>query len=140
MAELLINLGADVNAIDNLGSTPVHVLLAFLGNVTSAIELLEEDWDNPPVSLASSLPALAMDLTRLMVSNGGNIHAENSTDHSPLSLVPDQALRTDMIFFSRRSLLLFFCAVCAVDDLKNNVSLQRIAGNIDVRRYIVTFV
>ena len=150
MVELFINRGADVNAIDNYGSTPLHVIAVCLKNSTedwedaahstSALELSKEDWSFWPIRSSTPDIAVAMDIMRSLVSNGGNIYMENSKGHTPLSLVKDTVLRTDMVFLTRRSLLLFFEAVCITDDLRtHNNSFRRVAENADLGRCIASF-
>ena len=80
-----------------------------------------------------------MDLIRSVVSKGGNIHAENSKGQTPLSMVRDPILKSDMVYMTRRSLLLVFEAVCTAKGLKANRAHQRVAGSTDVRRNIVGF-
>ena len=75
----------------------------------------------------------------MLVSNGGNIYAENSKGFSPLSLVRNKTLRADMVFLTRKPLLLLFAAISITNHLKHSNALQRVAENIDLRRYIVGF-
>ena len=84
-------------------------------------------------------PVLALYLLKLLVSNGGNIYAENSMGYSPLSLIKDAALKADMVYQTRRSLLLFLEAVCVTDDHTNNKSFQRVAENSDLTNFILGF-
>ena len=161
MVELFISRGADINAIDKHGSTPLHVIAVCLKNSakdrenadngsddgeedefhsTSALELSKKDWSFWPIRFSTPDIALAMDIIRSLVSNGGNIYAENSKGHTPLSLVKDTALQTDMMFLTRRSLLLFFEAVCITDDLRANCkSFRRVAENADLGSCIARF-
>ena len=81
-----------------------------------------------------------MDLIRSFVSKGGNIHAENSKGHTPLSMVQDPMLKSDMVYITRRSLLLFFEAVSAADVQENPRSLARVAGSTDLKGYIMRWV
>ena len=123
-----------------------------------AIELSERDWTLPPVVWFPPYPPLVIDVIRSLVSEGGNIYAENSRGHTPSSLVGDitqlkldmgyftplfqvqvEALKADMVYLTRRSLLLFFEAVCVADDLKHSDALQRVAAGTDLGRYIVGF-
>ena len=135
----LIELGANVNAADNRGSTPLHVLLACLGKSTLAIELLEEEWDRWPVPFTSPDPKPTRYLIRLLVSNCGNIYAENSKGHSPSSMTRDSDLKADMVFFTRRSLVLVFEAVNIAEDLENSYALKRVAASTDLTRFIGGF-
>ena len=143
--KLLIDHGADVNEADNYGSTTLHVLLVMHRNSVRCthgfhngeLELSEEDWHTWPVRAPIAELFLTMNLIRLLVANGGNIYAENSKGHSPLSLVLDTVLKADMIFLTRRPLLLFLDAVGAAGDIKGNESLQRMTGNSDLVRYLV---
>ena len=137
-AELLIKLGADVNAKDNLGSTPLHVMLALLEERRSDLGLSEEDWHSLPPSVSLGRTK-SNDLIRWLVSNGCNIYAENSKGHTPLSLVRDPALKADMMYLTRRPLLIVFEAVCVADDLKHSGALQRVAASTDLGRYICGF-
>ena len=142
---MLIDHGADVNEADNYGSTPLHVLLVMHTNTRDfreslrkgELELLEEDWHTWPVRAPHAEFSLTMDLIRLLVANGGNIYAENSKGHTPLSLVHDPALKIDMRFLTRRALLLFLEGVCIAEDLRNHSSLQRVAESADLVRYLV---
>ena len=139
MVTLLIELGADVNAADNRGSTPLHVLLACLEVSDWMIELLKEEWDRWPVSFAFSDPDLTRSLVELLVSLGGSIYAENSKGHSPVSMAKDATLKRDMVFFTRRSLLLVFEAVNIAEDLENSYTLKRVAASTDLTRFIGGF-
>ena len=148
---MFIMLGADVNAVDNHGSTPLHVISECSTNATyqeriSDDESEEEDGDEGHNTMTIELsdfhaldPPLAAELIRELVSNGGNIYAENSVGCTPLSLVRNPALKADMQFLTRRALLLFFEAVCIADDLACYDSLQRVAANFDLGRYIGGF-
>ena len=73
----------------------------------------------------------------MLVSIGGNIYAENSKGYTPLSLVKNTDLKADVMYLTRRSLLIFFEEVSIADGLKNKGSLERVAANIDLMRYIV---
>ena len=107
---------------------------------TSDLELSELDWNKWPVLFATLSPSLTMDLIRSLVSKGGNIHAENSKGHTPLSMVKDPMLKSDMVYITRRSLLLFFEAVCTAKGLKANRSLQRVTENRDLKGCIIRFI
>ena len=139
----LIEHGANVNAADNYGSTPLHILLVQHRNSVRCthgfhngeLELSEEDWHTWPVRAPIAELFLTMNLIRLLVANGGNIYAENSKGHTPLSLVQDPALKTDMVFLTRRALLLFFEAIC-IADIEHSDSLQRVAASADLVRYL----
>ena len=146
-------LGADVNAVDNHGSTPLHVISVCLMNSTSkrrisyeelihstmTIELSEYDWAYRPFRFEDLNPHLIAELIRMLVFHGGNIHAENSKGHTPLSLVRDPTLKADMVFLTRGPSLHFFEAVCIEDDLICRNSIKRVAANADLGRYIVGF-
>ena len=136
MVSLLIERGADVNAEDNRGSTPLHILLACLELSDWMIELLKEEWDLWPVPFAFSDPDLTRYLIELLVSLGGSIYAENSKGHSPVSMAKDATLKRDMVFFTRRSLLLVFEAANIAEDLENSYALKRVAASIDLTRFI----
>ena len=136
MVALLIERGADVNAVDNRGSTPLHILLACLELSDWMIELLREEWDRWPVSFAFSDPDLTRYLIELLVTKGGNIYAVNSKGHSPVSMAKDATLKRDMVFFTRRSLLLVFEAANIAEDLENSYALKRVAASIDLTRFI----
>ena len=140
---MLIDHGADVNAADNYGSTPLHILLVQHRNSVRCthgfhngeLELSEEDWHTWPVSVPRENAALVRELIRLLVSYGGNINAQNSRGLSPLSLAQDPALKADMVFLTRRALLLFFEAVC-IADIKHSNAFQRVATSTDLVRYL----
>ena len=136
-AELLVKLGADVNAADKCGSTPLHVVLASLENSHSALELSKEDWIRWPIQFLPTKSARVIPLIRWLVSNGGNMYTENSKGHTPLSLIQDPAVKHELMFLTRRPLLLVLEAICVANDLKNTDSIQRVATNIDLRRYVL---
>ena len=136
-ADLFIKLGADVNAMDKYGSTPLHVSVASLNNCPSDLELSAEDsiWRMRRRSLKNTTPTF--DFIRWIVSLGCDIYAENFKGRTPPSLLSNVALRRDMMYHTRRSLLLFFKGVSIADDLKHIDALQRVAENYDMHRYIV---
>ena len=104
----------------------------------SVLELSREDWIASP-RLPASDPVLALYLLESLVSYGGNIYAENSKGYSPLSLIKDATLKADMVYLTRRPLLLFLEAVCVADELTNNKSFRRVAENSDLTNFIVGF-
>ena len=134
-ALVLIKLGADVNAANDRGSTPLHVRLGYVfkSSKGTGMDCLSS------TLFPRDFITRTMEIILMLVSNGGDIYAENLNGCTPLSLVRDESLKANMLFFTRRSLLLFHEAVFLVDDLKNNESLQCVAGNIDLKRCIVTF-
>ena len=79
-------------------------------------------------------------MIRLLVSHGGCIYAENSKGQSPLSLVADQTIRAEMIFLTRRPLLLFLEAVSLFEGVEFDDSLRRVAGNSDLVRLTTKFI
>ena len=76
----------------------------------------------------------------LLVSHGACIYAENSKGQSPLSLVADQTIRAEMIFLTRRPLLLFLEAVSLSEGVEFDDSLRRVAGNSDLVRLTTKFI
>ena len=135
-AEVLIKLGADVNAKDKHGLLPLHVMLACLEHRRSALGLSKEDWNR--LCFDSCKLCLRLDFIGWLASNGGNIYAENSKGRTPLSLARDPELKADMVFLTRRPLLLFFETVCEADDLKHSDALKRVADNYDLGRHIIS--
>ena len=139
----LIELGANVNAADNYGSTPLHILLVIHRNTTTKnngfhngeLELSKEDWHTWPKYSPRANPSLVRELILLLVANGGDIYAENSKGYTPLSLVQDPALKTDMVFLTRRALLVFFEAIC-IADIEHSNAFQRVAASADLVRYL----
>ena len=135
--------------MDKHGSIPLHVIVVCLKNsaedrglsdhTTSALELSKGDWSFWPIRFSAPDIAQAKEVIRSLVSNGGNIYAENSKGHTPLSLVRDAALQTDMVYLTRGSLLLFFEAVCTADGPTHNNSFRRVAVNTDLGRCIARF-
>ena len=93
---------------------------------------------------AAADPALRANIIRMLVANGGDIHSEDECGESPLSLVTDPALRSDMVCltrrFTRRSLLVFLIAVSVSENLIIVRSLRQVADNFDLVREVVTFV
>ena len=140
MVELLLRLGADVNAADKHGSTPLHVASACHGNWFSALELLESDWHSLPERFTSSDFSVTKRIIRELVPNVNNIYAVNSKGYNALSLARDEALKDEMIFLTRRALLVFLEAISVADDLRRSDSIRRVAHNIDLQRCIVKFV
>lgn len=78
-------------------------------------------------------------IIQMLISYGADIHAKDANGVTPLSLVTHPALKAEVIFIPRRSLVLFFEAMSVADDLKNQDSLFRVAGNAFLARYIVGF-
>ena len=79
-------------------------------------------------------------LIRLLVVYCADIHfAENSNGCTPLFLIDDKALKADMVFLTRRPLLLFFEAASFSDDSDTSRSLRRMAGNPDLVRVVIMF-
>ena len=79
-------------------------------------------------------------MVKLLVSNGGDIYAESFKGLSPLSLVSDPTVRAEMIFLTRRPLLLFLEAVCLSEGVEFDISLHRVAGNSDLVRLTTKFI
>ena len=149
MLKVFLMLGADVNTVDNHGSTPLHVITLCLANSayewrfsdvesgeedtgvirdTKALDLSQGDWIYLPPCFSTQDPYLTKKNIRLLVSQGGNIYAKNSMGCTPMSLVRDKYLKADVLFLTRRSLLLFFEAVCIADDLACYDSFQRVCS------------
>ena len=155
----MVGRGADINAVDAHGTTPLHAMVICLRNTNrrdddedevyneessrlfcnSELECIEENWFHWPVRFCSPKPLLVKALIRLLVFNGGNIYAENSKDHTPLSLVTDSALQCDMLYLTRKPLLNLLAVLYTCDDHKRSDPLHRLAENSDLRRAIVIF-
>ena len=67
------------------------------------------------------------------------MYAEYCKGYSLLSLVRDPALKADMVFLTRRALLLFLMGICAARDVTNSRPLRRMAESSDVVRCITKF-
>ena len=80
-----------------------------------------------------------VDIVKLLTSKGANIHVEDSNGISPLSLITDPALKADMVFLTRRPLLLFFEAVTVSDDVNISRSFRQVAENSDLMREVYGF-
>ena len=79
-------------------------------------------------------------MIKLLVFHGGDIYAENSEGESPLSLESASAVRADMIFLSRRPLLLFLEAVCLSESEECEGPLRRVAEKSDLVRLTTKFI
>ena len=80
-----------------------------------------------------------LNLIRLLISYGADIHAEDWGGSTPLSRVIDPAVMVEMILLTRRPLLLFFNAVSVSEDLSISRSLRRVAEIPDLVRGVVMF-
>ena len=90
--------------------------------------------------VAAKDAVLMVDIIRVLVTNGANIHAEASDGRTPLSIVTDPTLRAGMVFQIRRPFLLFFEAVSVAKHLAISRSLRRVAQNLDLVKKIVEYV
>ena len=79
------------------------------------------------------------DVAKLLVISGADVHAEDSAGRTPLSLATDSALKADMVFLTRRPLLLFFEAVIVSDDVNISRSFRLVTENSDLMREVYGF-
>lgn len=98
-----------------------------------------ESWDGNWFPPCPREHVMIVDLVRTLISHGGNIYAADSKGQTPLALVNAATLKSDMLFPTRRSLLVFLDAVCIADNLKCNGSIQRVAEITDLCRVILKF-
>ena len=82
-AEVLIKLGADVNAANDRGSTPLHVRLGYVfkSSKGTGMDCLSS------TLFPRDFITRTMEIILMLVSNGGDIYAENLNGCTPLSLV-----------------------------------------------------
>ena len=73
------------------------------------------------------------------MKSGADIHAEDSSGRTPLSLVTDPAVKAELVFLTRRPLLLFLEAVSASDDVNISRSFRRVAENSDLLREVFAY-
>lgn len=96
LIKLLVENGADVNGVYDLGDTPLQVAIRQLGNGydTSVIKIVEElvqrganvnrrgAFMNTP--LHSAAYQLSIEMVQLLVEKGAIVHIRNSNQHTPL--------------------------------------------------------
>ena len=98
IAALLLDKGADVNARDSVGNTPLHdacrgghcgvaaLLIARGANVNT-----EDDYSNTALHETAYGGDKNIDIAKLLLTNAANLNIRNSDNRTPLDIAVDRA-------------------------------------------------
>ena len=134
MARWLVEQGADINARNSYGRTPLYFQIA-----NETVKLLLElgaDIDAPDNSGCTPLHNAAgffrVDNVRLLIERGANVHAQDNSGQTPLSYALMRCRNTDIACAAEVARLLFEAGAKTTPDMAK--SIERIGKEFEFHR------